>query len=107
MTGDQGGGEVKRQELVKFVMVGDRTVSKTCLIHGWRNDFKGGGWDQIFEVKNGVSAPIKNRRDSGDCYACVTQGVSERGVPPEVASFFENIVLDEAIWCTIFIMLNT
>ena len=54
-----------------------------------------GGGGKSFEVKNCVSVPavaLARRR-----------GFLRGDVPPrEVGAFFENIGLNEAIWCTIF-----
>ena len=53
-------------------------------------DFVGGEWfskwGQILEIKTGTM-----------------QGVSE---PPQKLEVFENVILNEVIWCIIFIMLN-
>ena len=56
--------------------------------------FKGGG--QIFEVKNVASAPIKTGAIALAARLRDTGGVCRSW------SFFENIVLNDAIWCTIF-----
>ena len=59
--------------------------------HRWRNDFQSGGGGRFLKSKLG-------RR------ACATQGsVSEGGCAPLWSlSFFENVVLNGVIWCTIF-----
>ena len=64
-----------------------------CQTHRRRNDLQWGG-GKFFEVKNGASVPavaLARRR-----------GVWGGMCPLRSWSFFENIGLNEAIWCTIF-----
>ena len=61
--------------------------------------FKVGG--QILEVKNGALPLLKT-----GAIAPAVMLVQRRGCPPEAQSFFENVVLNEAIYCILFTMLN-
>ena len=64
----------------------EETMKDTTCTHRWWNNFQSGGRGGAdFVVKNGVSVPIKT------------------GLWLE---FFENDILNEEIWCTIFIMFN-
>ena len=78
-----------------LALVNDRTYH-----HRRRNDFQsGGGEGKIFEVKMVRKGRPSRLRNAGGCL---------RGgdVPLRSRSFFGNVVLNEAIWCTIFIILN-
>ena len=65
------------------------TSNHICWYGRW-NDFQRGG-GKILEVKNGANALIKTGANvwGGMC-------------PPQKLELFENVVLNEVIWCTIF-----
>ena len=62
------------------------------------------GSGRIFKVGGGPNFESKKWRVSAERHACTTQGGGVWGgcAPLRSRSFFENVVLNEAIWCTIF-----